>query len=161
MVNPPSFHVVGIDPGLKGGIAVLDPSGKLTVRPMPVRDSGAKEELDPDGLRAPFSTMDAVRVFVERVGPFPGASSSSSFTFGKVVGQTHTVLWSLGVTPVLVEPKAWQGKVRGKVGRDKAGSIRWVRENYPGLAEVVGTNDGMAEAVLIAEYGRRLLKGEI
>ena len=62
----------------------------------------------------------------------------------------------------LVRPQRWKNAL-GVVGTGAAGkkAARIVAMRlFPDLQENVAKHDGMVDALLIAEFGRRLLKGE-
>jgi hypothetical protein len=157
------MDVVGVDPGLKGGLCWLSGDGTDAVAiPMPVKDGVVD-------INEVFSFLEARgvdRFWIEQVNAFPTGSRSSAFTFG---GTYHTVLATARaysqrhgfVTLHQVRPTVW--KKYFNLTSDKKDTFQWIRENSPRLVSrlrckekgKVKDHDGMAEAYLIAEYGRR------
>lgn len=141
---------IGIDPGLKGGLCVLSDCGTdFQVSRMPV--AGETVEL---ATLFNFLRADTVcSTWLEHVNAFPTGSRSSAFTFG---GTFHVVLAALqyrGINPHLVRPTVWK-KYFGLTS-DKKDSFEWLKTNRPKAFAAVKGHDGMAEAYLIAEYGRQ------
>jgi hypothetical protein len=104
-----SAKIVGIDPGKQGGIAVIDfqegSLHQLVKMPEGTHDLiGILSELVGDSPR--------LRVAVEEVSPFHGASSTSSFTFGRGFGRLEGVLDSLGIPWEPIKPQAWMRGLR-------------------------------------------------
>lgn len=92
---------IGIDPGLKGGIARLSQQGRLIeLESMPVSIQSKYN------LFKTFNKED--KIYVEKVSSRPTDSRRGSFTFGKHIGELHTILSILGLPFVLVGPKDWQ-----------------------------------------------------
>lgn len=96
------MNFIGIDPGLKGGIAIVTPHKKLIVlESMPINlDLKYK-------LFKTFNKEDII--YIENVHSMPTDSRRGSFTFGYHCGQLHTILFSLGLSYSLVNPMDWQG----------------------------------------------------
>ena len=143
--------VVGIDPGTKGGIAVLDDSGGVVwtkaFRPDMtlvefVEDVGAALDTNPRG------------VFLEKVGHKRGDGSRGSFTFGGAMRAAEIALLSHGVKPKYVPPVFWQARLECLSGGDKSVTLRRAKELFGNQVKVT---HGIADALLIAEYGRRCL----
>ena len=85
------------------------------------------------------------------------------FNFGMNCGWIQGVLDSLNIPYELVSPQKW--KKEFGLASDKKASIRTAQRLFPGVSLKAGEkcrveNDGMAEALLIAEYARRKLGGE-
>lgn len=143
---------IGIDPGKKGALAVID-----TEAPAP--------------FAVPFSErgyLDVLRdtdpgksiVALEKVAAMPGQGVTSMFNFGCGFGWTQGILEALRFPYELVPPQRWK-KAFG-VTSDKHTSIRAAQRLFPGVSLLASPrcrieNDGMAEALLLAEYARRNL----
>jgi crossover junction endodeoxyribonuclease RuvC len=142
---------IGIDPGAKGGYAVIDKGG---VRAYPWDDVFFVSDMN--ALRA---RHEGVMAAVERVGAMPGQGVTSMFNFGKSAGYIEGVLAGLGIPYQLVPPAKWK-KEFSLIGKDKQASIITCRKLFPELdlkrTERCRTDsDGKAEATLLAEYARR------
>lgn len=167
--------VIGIDPGLSGAIAlmILNLDGscqKVQAFPMPTKP-GAKKGMDvsAQGVRAclawPNQLLGKVELaLIEDVHAMKGQGVTSSFSFGRGYGKVLGVLECLDIPYQTVQPQRWKKAVLDGLGREKSDAIRWVQNRFPTLsllptAKSKKPSDGMAEAVCIAEYGRRLLVG--
>lgn len=149
---------IGIDPGQKGGYAVIAKTETgQAVFAYPWDDSFFAMEM------ASLMQMKehGIVAAVEKVGARPGQGTVSMFNFGKSAGYIEGVLSALGIPYQLVPPAKWK-KEFSLIGKDKQASIITCRKLFPDLdlkrTERCKTDsDGMAESVLICEYARRKL----
>ena len=142
---------VGIDPGKSGAVAVMYPEGVIHT--------------------VPFNATDYVDIFhnlrdeqikccVEKVSAMPGQGVVSMFNFGHNFGFIEGVLQANRIPYQLVPPQTW--KKEFSLTSDKAKSIEVCQKLFP-RAHLLATersrkpSDGIAEAVLLAEYARRRL----
>ena len=147
---------IGIDPGKKGSMAIIDGKGEAAPMVIPF-----KEITWIDALKM----LDAFhcRAVVEKVGAMPGQGVTSMFNFGMNFGWIQGVLDALNISYELVSPQKW--KKEFGLTSDKSESIRTAQRLFPGVSLKTGEksrveSDGMAEALLIAEYARSKLGGE-
>ncbi len=150
--------IVGIDPGMGGGIAWLSDFGHLIeVHDLPVVKG---EGLIPAALAAMLRAGDRlpVHAFLERVAARPGAGVSGMFNFGRGYGQIEGVLAALGVPVTLVTPTKWKGALR--IPADKSAARARAAQLWPGLAGTFARvkDDGRAEAALIGLYGANTMQ---
>lgn len=155
--------VLGIDPGLSGGIAVMDEAGPIYVQKMPVISSDGKKVIDPGAIRdvirkfRPHEGFEMVAV-IEKVHAMPGQGVTSMFSFGFGYGVLVGVLSAMQVPIEHVRPQAWQKEVLGgidsKLGKKRA--VVWALDRYPSLGKLP---DGQADALAMAHYGRLRLTG--
>lgn len=150
--------VIGVDPGLNGGIAIFD--GK-TVRcfTMPTYEVEVRKrkrrEIDRRRLHNIF--LDGAfygvcnRVYVEKVHSMPQQSSQSMFSFGKAYGVILGMIASWEWDVVDVPPKTWQKELGVLEGKE--GSIITATALMPNGVGEWHSHDGLAEAGLIAYYG--------
>jgi crossover junction endodeoxyribonuclease RuvC len=148
----------GIDPGNEGGIARIDSEGRiLALDPMPVI-KGGRTELDGQAIRAILAVVDAV--YLERVNAMKGWGAGSSWRFGSGWGLVQGIAVGLGVPLELVLPKRWQRSILGGESNDKGRAIAWVKRRWPDVDLAPGRrtkpHDGLADALCLAEFGRRL-----
>jgi crossover junction endodeoxyribonuclease RuvC len=153
---------IGIDPGLSGGLATISANGaQVTARPMPVSggqiDASAVADLVWGAALACGDTAIAV---MEKVGAMPKQGVVSMFRFGQGYGTILGVLGALGIRCELVTPQRWKAVILAGTARDKAAAIAWCRRAYPGVSlrrteRCTTDHDGMADALCLAEYGRR------
>ena len=97
---------------------------------------------------------------VEHVGAMPGQGVTSMFNFGQNFGYIKGLLEAFQIPYELVRPQKWK-KEFGITG-DKNSSIEVCKRLFPGVSlrrteRFRKDDDGMAEALLMAEYARRHL----
>ena len=160
--------IVGIDPGLKGGLAFYD--GKtLIVYPTPVNSvrfvkNGKKKKRDEMDLAQAVFLMrqhGATQAFLEQVTAMPGQGVTGMFRFGTNYGQWLGMLAGLDIPVTTVTPQKW--KKDAGLTAEKNDSLELARTLFPdNLARFkLKKNDGLAEASLIARYGYRSLESTI
>lgn len=145
---------IGIDPGQKGGIAILHERGATAIR-MPERWVELRDFLL--GVKG----RDLV-VILEKSQPMPKQGVTSTFNYGVGYGELRGTLLSFGFPFHEIRPAEWKKVIlHGEPDKsDKGTSIRVCERLFP-MVELVPErcrkpHDGMAEAVLLAEYGRRM-----
>lgn len=155
---------LGFDPGLSGGLACIDDTGAARAFVMPV--SGDQIDARALGVWVWGEVLkhDSMAVAtVELVGAMPKQGLSSTFKFGKGYGTILGVLGALGVRTELVSPQKWKAAVLAGTTKDKDAAVAWCRRAYPGVNLLASercrvAHDGMADALGLAEYGRREFK---
>ena len=97
------------------------------------------------------------------ISQVPTHGSQASFSLGFSLGVWLAVLVGAGIRYVLVTPETWKRLLLGKLTADqrrqaKKVSLAKARSLFPPCAELLARvkDDGRAEALLIAEYGRRM-----
>lgn len=174
--------IIGIDPGKTGAIVMLDGD---TVRKYPIPLIG--KELDMLQLHRILDVEGKQdwHVFIEDVHAIYGSAAGSTFTFGFVCGAIQAMVIALKLKHTLVQPKEWQkvvyqgipvirkpsiivkkGKLKGqrrKGPKDcKAMSELAAKRLFPTVDlrkndRCKVSHDGIVDALLIAEYGKRTL----
>ena len=155
---------VGIDPGLRGGLAALDPAGAVVgLWPMPVAGgevhaAGLADLLR--SLRCLDSHQDVGRVCLEKVSAMPKQGVSSTFRFGTGWGMVRGVCAALAIPVVLVPPTVWKKQVLLGLPHDKAGAVQFCASRWPTADLVLPgcrvPHDGLADALCLADYARHL-----
>lgn len=141
---------IGIDPGKDGALAALYPSGSVYVCPFDKREY----------IRFFNSILGRVRkVILEHVGAMPGQGSVSMFNFGQNFGWLQGLLDATDTPYELVRPQKW--KKDFSCTSDKNTSIQVAQRMFPKTdlrrtPKCKGPHDGICEALLMAEYGRRI-----
>lgn len=140
------YLVLGIDPGYSGCVVSLH------------RETG-----EVDGLinlsETPHDIAEFVRArslsidkaYLEKVGAMPRQGVSSTFKFGTSYGFCLGLLTSLLVPFEEVTPAKWQQVMKCRSGGDKKITKAAAQRLFPRM-KVTHKN---ADALLIAEYGRR------
>lgn len=155
--------VVGIDPGLSGGIVGLDAARQvLLAECMPVIGT-RKREIDLPALRSMLRELDTAHpgivVFVESSKAHPHDGRTSAHRTGTGWGMLLGLLCGLELAHQVVQPRAWQTAVcRGLPKMDtKARTILAVQRRLPGLDLTPGRlrkpHTGLADAAGLALYG--------
>lgn len=149
---------IGIDPGQTGGIAAIM-GVTVHVWPMPL----AGKDIDLGELARILRSCAPDVVVIEKVHAMPGQGVSSTFKFGEGYGGLKGVAAALDLRVELVTPQAWQKLILAGTTKDKDAAVAYVRRAYP-AAELTRKgcripHSGIADAVCIAEFGRRSILG--
>src|SRR5687768_17347627 len=110
-----SRHMLGIDPGLTGAIAVLDATGTLVALhdtpTLTLRvQRGTRQAYDVPGMVAllrPYAGHGG-HVLLEEAQGMPGQGVRSMFTTGLGFGLWLGILAALGLPYTLVRPAVWK-----------------------------------------------------
>ncbi len=145
--------ICGIDPGKKGGIAQIDQEGTVFhIAPMPnIHD-----------LMKFLRDHGKIKVYLEKAQSMPSDGSKGAFTYADSYGQIQGIMIALMIPYELIAPQIWTRTMHvGCTGTNpKAKSLQAARRLFP-TADLLATprcrvpHDGMVDALLIAEYGRR------
>lgn len=148
---------IGIDPGKSGGLAIIDTDGG-----QPTITTLAFDPKDPCVYIRKIQELSlcSPRCFavIENVHAMPKQGVSSSFNFGKGFGWLIGLL-DFGCIPYeLVNPQKW--KKEFSCTSDKNTSIEVAMRLFPNVnflrtEKCSKPHDGICEALLMAEYGRR------
>ena len=179
--------IIGIDPGLSGAY-VLNDGETIFKQVMPKIGKEFDLDKLYRNLKTYTKSLfkdKPVHVFIEDVHAIFGCAAGATFTFGYVVGAIQAIVIGLDLPYTLVQPKVWQkemwqgipeqrkpstkvmlrGKEVIKKGAidTKAKSLLAKKRLFPTLdlrptPRCTNEHDGMVDATLIAEYGRRKLK---
>ena len=145
---------IGVDPGKNGGIACIS-DDKNSCEAFPYSDDVLINYL---GFVYTQGWQGSVICYLEHVHAMPKQGVSSTFKFGVNFGFIQGVLKAYGIPYELVPPQKW--KKEFSVTSDKNTSIEVAKRLFPQVnlkatARCKKDHDGIAEALLIAEYGRR------
>lgn len=141
------MNYIGIDPGKKGGIAVIDGDIAFTI---PWDDQKFINEME-------CIRREPCIVCLEHVSAMPKQGVTSMFNFGVSFGFIQGVLTAFGIPFELVKPQKWKKEFSIS---DKNESIAVCKRLFPDVSLLPTErcrvpSDGMAEALLMAEYARR------
>ena len=141
---------LGIDPGQKGGYAMID-GDNVYVYPW-----DDKEFIE---FAKKIDNTQCV-CCLEKVGAMPKQGVTSTFNFGKSAGFIEGVLQTCGIPYQLVPPQKW--KKEFSISSDKNQSIAVCKRLFPDLSlrrteRCTTDSDGLAEAALMALYAKRKL----
>lgn len=147
------MYFLGIDPGISGGVALLDEKEVKFAR-----------AFDPEEFMNIVAFLKAepmaTRCCLEKVASMHGQGVKSMFTFGRNFGWLEGVMDMGGITYYEIPPQTW--KKEFGLSSDKQKSIKVCEELFPGVnlkrtPKCKNSHDGIAEALLMAEYARRRL----
>ena len=159
---------IGIDNGLSGGLAAVHPSGyapQLLV--MPSRGKSKGNELDAEAVykwirNIAAESSEPVAVILETPGKFSKGVQAISSMWDSY-GALRAVCEVMGLRHHRITPQQWQKVMlpAGAKGDTKPAALQKVRQLWPDetwLATPRSTkpHEGLIDAALIAEYGRRL-----
>lgn len=157
---------IGIDPGVTGAIAEIQPGtaatlDRVAVRDLPVLKTAGRSRIDVIDLRNMLTgyARGGVQVIaaVEEVRAVPKWGAPSAFRFGEAFGQIIAVLTALDIPLDLIPPKVWQrGVFKGKAKDPDTARLEAARK-WPWLREALKRkcDHNRADALWIAEYLRR------
>ena len=141
---------------MKGGVAYIDSiTGAYNTNPMPAT------RLQLATMIRDVTQSGCCTAVVESVHAMPGNGAVSMFKFGKGCGEILGILAALGVVIHEPTPQAWKKAMLAGTDKGKDASIQVAENLFPEINLVPKgcrkPHDGMAEALLMAEYGRRTL----
>lgn len=171
---------IGVDPGKSGAIVIINPSGDVSCSVTPVIGKEIDWSVFADLLR-----QEDCHVFLEHVHAIYGSSANSTFVFGGCFEGAKAIIAALRLPFTLVQPKAWQkvmyqgvpemrkppvqiktGKRMGQFNKGKLDtkkmSLVAVKRLFPHVSlfrtpRCTTEHNGIVDALLLAEYGRRLI----
>jgi hypothetical protein len=173
---------VGIDPGLSGAVAAIK-GEELVIFDTPVLKVGKKREMNTkeatailksllgcghlvisqaSGGNEDWSTPNPPQIVcvLERVHAMPKQGVTSVWSFGKNYGQWLGILAALEISHELVTPQAWKRVMMDGMPKEKDASIQRVHQLFPEADVTLRKHHGRADALLMAEYIRRVRSGK-
>ncbi len=171
---------IGIDPGAKGAMAMIDDEGNLIkTAPMTSKKIEGEKLIDITEIyrfikHEPLSLDEKMIVYLEKAQSMPRQGVASMFTYGVGYGMILAMLIFENIEFRLVHPATWKAKLgitistpKGLTEQEKA----QLKKQRKGLAIITAKKlfpdielipdgkeveqDGIAEAALLAEYGRQ------
>ena len=161
---------VGIDIGKNGAIAIIDPEGNIITHEMPL----ISNELDYHELSAIMVDVTTkyqnVHVIFEKLGVIYGSGKNVAFSMGEQAGSVEMSCICKGIPYTKTRAVVWQKEMfqgiseitkTNSAKRDtKAMALIAIKRIFPTLTLTFGKravkpHDGLIDAVLMAEYGRR------
>lgn len=151
---------VGIDPGLRGAVGIVDADGALVA----VHDTptlalriarGTRHDYDVPGMCAllqPYTDQHA-HVVIEASQAMPGQGTRSTWTTGCGYGLWLGILAALQLPYTTVRPVVW--KKAFSLGKDKEQARLRAQQLFPGADLRHKKDHGRAEALLLAWYACR------
>ena len=149
--------VIGIDPGVNGGIAVLGMDGcVIFVRKMPETPQDILDCLRKFAGTELFGS-EAV-CYLEKVGTgMPGQSSKATATFARHCGHLEMALLALGIKTNDITPNKWEKSYQ--LGKSSDYSKTEWKNKLKAKAQQLFPKEkvtlAVCDALLLAEYGRK------
>ncbi|MBF0313358.1 MAG: hypothetical protein HQK52_08075 [Oligoflexia bacterium] len=155
--------IIGIDIGLNGAIVGINKAGQAAEKHlMPTIGNTLNiSELNKLLLRL---RKNIDHVFIEKVSSMPKQGVASTFKFGKLAGIVEGLITSHGLKFTLVAPQTWQKEIFEGIDKKnlnpKQRALTAVHRLFPNIDLRASDrckvqHDGLVDALLIAEYGRR------
>ena len=159
---------VGIDPGVGGGIGVID-EDKVWAFDMPTittevkrrgKKPSKKNTMDVSSLRHQLNIICPTFVVIEKVPPLvsgPGGSrmgSAVSFQMGRSFGICEGVVAGLGFPYILVTPQTWKRAMLEGTSKDKAAAVLKATQMFPSVPLPNKADHNKAEGLLLAQYAK-------
>jgi crossover junction endodeoxyribonuclease RuvC len=160
--------VIGIDPGVEGAVAVVDDAGRLVaLDDTPVVWTASRgrrrRSYDLGRMRALLARWMGdgapVHAVVELQQAMPGQGVSSMFSTGYGYGLWIGLLAGLGIPHTPVPARVWQRALLASGSGDTKGRALVAASRLFPLCPIPQARHGRADALLLAEYGRRMLAG--
>ena len=153
------MKIIGIDPGLSGGIAVLENKRVLSIFDMPVMSEGKKNKRQLNSaqlvmiIKENIKSNEEVAVVVEQVNAMPGQGVTSMFNFGQTFGAIKGVCAALGLPIFFVRPSKWK-KHFELINSSKDSSRTKAIEMYPAFSNQLAKKKDVnkSDAILIARF---------
>jgi crossover junction endodeoxyribonuclease RuvC len=123
--------VVGIDPGLHGGIAVLTATGQLQHAISMPSGGGRVLVSEVCGYLSPWYEDGGIdMVVIELVHSMPKQGVASTFTFGRSFGAVEGAIEALKIPQTALTPQTWKRRLSLPNG-DKDGARRFAQRRWP------------------------------
>ena len=143
--------ILGIDPGLDGGIAILNGSEIELLETIPTETKGGfiKRQVDAQKLSNILRVYPDLICYIEGVSSRPGQGVASVFSFGDTYGAIRGVLGALNIPTYTVIPSRWKKELKIS-SKDDSLKAAFDLFNVPFKKK----DHNIAEALLIAHYGQ-------
>ena len=143
--------ILGIDPGLDGGIAILNGSSIELLETIPTETKGGfiKRQVDAQKLSNILRVYPDLICYLEGVSSRPGQGVASVFSFGDTYGAIRGVLGALNIPTYTVIPSRWKKELKIS-SKDDSLEAAFALFNV----KFKKKDHNIAEALLIAHYGQ-------
>lgn len=167
------MNYVAIDPGLKGAIALLGIASQIEIHDVPVIKITTTYPRRKPKTKTLYNVVEMARLIhrirqswmgyeitwlIENVHSVPGFRSSPGASLDRAMGIWEGIFGSIDIELVYVLPKDWKEEF-SLMTMDKKASIYVARKLFPAAnlmrPRARTYSADRADALLIAEYGRR------
>ena len=153
--------IIGIDPGISGGICFFEDGQVKEILDMPTMAEGKKNKRQINGPQiynelsyriGKFHKKDIV-VVIEQVSAMPGQGVTSMFNFGQSFGVLKGICSAMQLSTHFVRPAKWK-KYFGLIKTEKDASRTKVIEIFPYISSKLSRkkDSNKADAILIASF---------
>ena len=156
-----SEKILGIDPGIRGGLAIVEINDGAAPQlidaiDIPAIGVGAKERVDVAAIRNFIDRHKPTHALIERAQAMPKQGASSGFKYGRAVGAIEAAITQCSIPVEIVEPSAWK-RFWKLPGKDKESGRQKALQLFPAAHAALARkrDHGRAEASLIALYGAK------
>lgn len=160
------MSIIGIDPGLSGGIVFLV-GDYFFAHEMPVIENGKNNDIDFHAFKKMLDRpLLNPHIFLERAVPM-AQGSKSAFNYGRGFAALEIAIQLSGIPVTYVEPAKWAKVMHDGISSDlkpKAKSLIALQRLFPQYIDKIPQSpkskkihEGIMDATLIAGYGKRLL----
>lgn len=152
--------VLGIDPGLSGGLALIESGARpclLACRDVPTAGEKAKRRVLVPAVLSFIGNKVPDHAFIERAQAMPEQGSSSGFIYGRAVGALEACIAGMQIPWTVIEAVAWK-KSNGLIKRGKEDSRQRAIMLFGDEFFPLKLHHNRAEAALIAWHGLMTLK---
>ena len=153
------MRIIGIDPGLSGGIAILDDLKIFDIYDMPIMSEGKKNKNQLNSaqlaniIKKNIISIEDTFLIVEQVSAMPGQGVTSMFNFGQTFGSIKGICAALNLPIFYVRPTKWK-KHFELINSSKDASRTKAIEMYPKLSKELAKKKDVnkSDAILIARF---------
>lgn len=169
-------YYIGIDPGVKGCISIVDETGKFIESFFLLKNAKNVDTVEISNTLLNLSKYeDNCHVIIENIHAIFGSSAKGTFNFGFIAGLIEGVIATIGLPYTKVNPKIWQKEMfRGvnvitkssttgktQVIDTKKMSFLASHRIFPTVdlrrtSKCKNEDDNFSDSLLMAEYGRRM-----
>ena len=143
--------IAGIDVGISGAVCIKK-EDTINVQSLPT----VGKIIDVEKLHSILKEAD--HIFIEKSHAMPKQGVVSSFNFGYTYGLIEAAARLTNAKVEIVHSKTWKNLILKGTAKDKDAALVFAHRLYPDLI-VKKSDHNKADAILIAEYGRRILGG--
>lgn len=169
-------YYIGIDPGVKGCISIVDETGKFIESFFLLKNAKNVDTVEISNTLLNLSKYeDNCHVIIENIHAIFGSSAKGTFNFGFIAGLIEGVIATISLPYTKVNPKIWQKEMfRGvnvitkpsttgktQVIDTKKMSFLASHRIFPTVdlrrtSKCKNEDDNFSDSLLMAEYGRRM-----
>lgn len=169
-------YYIGIDPGVKGCISIVDETGKFIESFFLLKNAKNVDTVEISNTLLNLSKYeDNCHVIIENIHAIFGSSAKGTFNFGFIAGLIEGVIATIGLPYTKVNPKIWQKEMfkgvnvitkpsttgKTQVIDTKKMSFLASHRIFPTVdlrrtSKCKNEDDNFSDSLLMAEYGRRM-----